>query len=114
MPMMNYEHHSELRADGFRTRKQLHDLFRTSTRSNVVVGRLQAHHHVADASSHQIRLILPVSKFLNDLDGRVRLHVAYDTFSPEVLCRSGEWTFTGWMICSQKRKSSSATPFAGS
>jgi glutaryl-CoA dehydrogenase len=32
---------------------------------------------------------LPVAKFLNDLDGKIRLHVAYDTFSRRIYAVQG-------------------------
>ena len=59
---------------GFRSRKDSDDLFWAGAGGDVVVGRLDLHLHVSDATADEIRFESMAAKFLDDVCGRVGSH----------------------------------------
>ena len=61
-----HHHHAELRADRQASRKKPDDLFGARARGDVVVVRLDAHDHVADAAAGKVSLMARGAKRLDD------------------------------------------------
>src|SRR5207249_7951189 len=85
MAAINDQNDSELRADALRAGKYLHDLFRPRARRDVVVGGLDAHHHVTDTSTDQICFVPAFAKLADDIDRRIGFHALMITFLPEAI-----------------------------
>src|SRR5262245_7213533 len=57
MAALDYQYNPKLRTNRFGSRKNSGDLFRISTCSNVVINRLDFHHHVTDTAAHKVSLM---------------------------------------------------------
>ena len=77
---MNDQNNTELCADTLGTRKNPDDLLWSRTGRDIVVGRLDLHHHVANATANQIGFMAEPAEFTNDVDCRVGFHARYDNF----------------------------------
>src|SRR5689334_6426878 len=78
MTSMNDEDDAELCTNTLGPRKNPNDLLRSCTGRDIVVRRLDLHHHVANTTANQIGFMPKPAEFANDVDCRVGFHVRYD------------------------------------
>ena len=71
---VNHQDDTESSAHGLGTRKYSNDLIGPRARGDVVVRRLEPHHHVADAAADEVGFVTPVAEATNDLSGMGWIH----------------------------------------